>query len=56
MVMNLFLLKINKEIKEKFGFTVNIGIANNKLCAKMASDFENQIKFIPYMIMKLILK
>lgn len=31
--------KIKKEIYEKFGFTVNIGIANNKLCAKMASDF-----------------
>ena len=31
--------KIKNEIKEKFGFTVNIGIANNKLCAKMASDF-----------------
>lgn len=27
-------------IKENFGFTVNIGIANNKLCAKMASDFQ----------------
>lgn len=26
-------------IFEKLGFTVNIGIANNKLCAKMASDF-----------------
>lgn len=31
--------KIKNEIKEKFGFTVNIGIGNNKLCAKMASDF-----------------
>ncbi len=31
---------IKEEVKEKFGFTVNIGIANNKLCAKMASDFE----------------
>ena len=30
---------IKEEIKEKFGYTVNIGIANNKLCAKMASDF-----------------
>ena len=36
--------KINKEIKERFGFTVNIGIANNKLCAKMASDFEKPDK------------
>ena len=32
------------EIKEKFGFTVNIGIGNNKLCAKMASDFEKPDK------------
>lgn len=31
--------KIKNEVYEKFGFTVNIGIANNKLCAKMASDF-----------------
>ena len=31
--------KIKNEIKEQFGFTVNVGIANNKLCAKMASDF-----------------
>ena len=32
--------KIKNEIKEKFGYTVNVGIGNNKLCAKMASDFE----------------
>lgn len=31
--------KIKDEIYSKFGFTVNIGIGNNKLCAKMASDF-----------------
>ena len=31
--------KIKNDIKEKFGFTVNVGVANNKLCAKMASDF-----------------
>ncbi len=31
--------KIKNDIKNKFGFTVNIGIGNNKLCAKMASDF-----------------
>lgn len=31
--------KIKNEIKENYGYTVNIGIANNKLCAKMASDF-----------------
>ena len=34
-----FAYRLKKEIKEKLGFTVNIGIANNKLCAKMASDF-----------------
>ena len=32
--------KIKNEIKQKFGYTVNVGIGNNKLCAKMASDFE----------------
>ena len=36
--------KIKDEIKEKFGFTVNVGIGNNKLCAKMASDFEKTDK------------
>ena len=36
--------QIKDEIKEKFGYTVNIGIANNKLCAKMASDFEKPDK------------
>lgn len=36
--------KIKDEIKTKFGYTVNIGIANNKLCAKMASDFEKPDK------------
>lgn len=36
--------KIKDEIKEKFGFTVNVGIANNKLCAKMASDFSKPDK------------
>lgn len=35
---------IKDEIKEKFGYTVNVGIANNKLCAKMASDFEKPDK------------
>lgn len=34
-----FAYKLKSEIKNKLGFTVNIGIANNKLCAKMASDF-----------------
>ncbi len=36
--------KIKDEIYEKFGFTVNIGVGNNKLCAKMASDFEKPNK------------
>ncbi len=36
--------KIKEEIKERFGYTVNIGIGNNKLCAKMASDFEKPDK------------
>lgn len=34
-----FAKKLQKEIYDTLGFTVNIGIANNKLCAKMASDF-----------------
>lgn len=34
-----FAKKLQKEIYDKLKFTVNIGIANNKLCAKMASDF-----------------
>ena len=34
-----FAKKIQKEIYDKLKFTVNIGIANSKLCAKMASDF-----------------
>lgn len=36
--------KIKNDIKSEFGFTVNIGIGNNKLCAKMASDFEKPDK------------
>ena len=36
--------RIKNEVKEKFGYTVNIGIGNNKLCAKMASDFEKPDK------------
>ena len=36
--------KIKEEVKKLFGFTVNIGIGNNKLCAKMASDFEKPDK------------
>lgn len=32
--------EINRRIKEELGFTVNVGVANNKLLAKMASDFK----------------
>lgn len=32
--------EINKRVKEEIGFTVNIGVAHNKLLAKMASDFQ----------------
>jgi len=39
-----FAKKIQKEILDELGFTVNIGIANNKLCAKMASDFTKPYK------------
>ena len=39
-----FARKIQKEIYDTLGFTVNIGIANNKLCAKMASDFSKPYK------------
>lgn len=36
--------EINKRVKEEFGFTVNIGVSENKLLAKMASDFEKPDK------------
>lgn len=36
--------EISNKIKRELGFTVNIGIANNKLLAKMASDFEKPDK------------
>lgn len=36
--------QISKQIKEQLGFTVNIGIAPNKLLAKMASDFQKPDK------------
>ena len=39
-----FAKKLQKEIYDKLRFTVNIGIANNKLCAKMASDFKKPYK------------
>ena len=33
-------LQIKERIHETLGFTVNVGISNNKLLAKMASDFQ----------------
>lgn len=39
-----FAHKLKDKIKKELGFTVNIGIANNKLCAKMASDFSKPDK------------
>ena len=36
--------KIKNDIYNKFGFTVNVGVGNNKLLAKMASDFEKPNK------------
>jgi DNA polymerase-4 len=32
--------QIRRRVKEELGFTVNVGIASNKLLAKMASDFQ----------------
>ena len=36
--------EISRRIKNELGFTVNVGISNNKLLAKMASDFEKPDK------------
>lgn len=36
--------RIKDDIYKKFGFTVNVGLGNNKLLAKMASDFEKPNK------------
>lgn len=36
--------KIQTEIREMLGFTVNVGVSTNKLLAKMASDFEKPDK------------
>ena len=35
-----FAHRLKDEVKEKFGFTVNIGISEVKILAKMASDFQ----------------
>lgn len=32
--------EINSRVKNELGFTVNVGVAHNKLLAKMASDFQ----------------
>lgn len=36
--------EIKDRIKNELGFTVNVGIGKNKVCAKMASDFEKPDK------------
>ena len=36
--------QLKDEIKNKLGFTVNVGVGSNKLLAKMASDFEKPDK------------
>ena len=36
--------EIKGRIRDELGFTVNVGIGRNKLCAKMASDFEKPDK------------
>lgn len=36
--------EIKDRIYKELGFTVNVGVASNKLCAKMASDFEKPNK------------
>lgn len=36
--------EIKNKIRDDLGFTVNVGIGENKLCAKMASDFEKPDK------------
>lgn len=42
--MVTFANKLKDEIRDTLGFTVNIGISNNRLLAKMASDFEKPDK------------
>ena len=36
--------RLKDEVKDRMGFTVNVGIGSNKLLAKMASDFEKPDK------------
>ena len=36
--------RLKDEIRERLGFTVNVGVGSNKLLAKMASDFEKPDK------------
>lgn len=36
--------EINQRVKKELGFTVNVGVAHNKLLAKMASDFSKPDK------------
>lgn len=36
--------EIKDRIRDELGFTVNVGIGRNKVCAKMASDFEKPDK------------
>ena len=36
--------QLKDEVKSRLGFTVNVGVGNNKLLAKMASDFEKPDK------------
>ncbi len=36
--------EISRRVKSELGFTVNVGVAQNKLLAKMASDFEKPDK------------
>lgn len=36
--------ELKDRIRDELGFTVNVGIAQNRLCAKMASDFEKPDK------------
>ena len=37
-------IEIKEKIKKKFGFTVNVGVSDDKILAKIASDFEKPDK------------